>query len=108
MSSAAPLTNAKPLGNPAHLLPVRSSTHAYLILHSDSVPLQPSWTSIITAWLAEDTPSFDYGGFVVGEQNSEAFLFGKQDVSWSDYVSEEQGTYMRSAPGHLGWRSVLR
>lgn len=43
-------------------------------------PFQPSWTSIITAWLAEDTPSFDYGGFVVGEQESEAFLFGKQDV----------------------------
>ncbi|GAA5931817.1 hypothetical protein JCM3775_000050 [Rhodotorula graminis] len=47
-----------PLGNYAHLLP-------------------PSWKSIITAWLAEDTPSFDYGGFVVGETLEEATLWGK-------------------------------
>lgn len=31
----------------------------------------------MTAWLAEDTPSFDYGGYVVGEDLREAFLFGK-------------------------------
>jgi len=49
------------LGDPAHLLP-------------------PSWKSVITAWLAEDTPSFDCGGFVVGEEEQEAFLYGKQDV----------------------------
>ena len=29
------------------------------------------------AWLQEDTPSFDYGGFVVGEAPREAFLLGK-------------------------------
>ncbi|MBW0527917.1 hypothetical protein O181_067632 [Austropuccinia psidii MF-1] len=46
------------LGNPAHLLP-------------------PSWTGIISAWLAEDTPSFDCGGFVVGETDQEAQLLGK-------------------------------
>lgn len=42
--------------------------------------LPPSWQSVITAWLAEDTPSFDYGGFVVGEAESEAFLFCKSSV----------------------------
>jgi nicotinate-nucleotide pyrophosphorylase (carboxylating) len=31
----------------------------------------------ITAWLAEDTPSFDYGGFVVGDAVRTATLFGK-------------------------------
>lgn len=31
----------------------------------------------ITSWLAEDTPSFDYGGFVVGDSVRTATLFGK-------------------------------
>jgi nicotinate-nucleotide pyrophosphorylase (carboxylating) len=50
-----------PLGSPAHLLP-------------------PSWTATVTQWLAEDTPSFDYGGFVVGESDEEAVLLGKAVV----------------------------
>jgi nicotinate-nucleotide pyrophosphorylase (carboxylating) len=39
--------------------------------------LPPSWKPQVTAWLAEDTPSFDYGGYIVGEAHREAFLFGK-------------------------------
>ena len=39
--------------------------------------LPPSWKSQVTTWLQEDTPSFDYGGFVVGEAPREAFLLGK-------------------------------
>lgn len=39
--------------------------------------LPPSWVSQVNVWLAEDTPSFDYGGYVVGEVEREAFLFGK-------------------------------
>ncbi|KAJ3518082.1 hypothetical protein NLJ89_g90 [Agrocybe chaxingu] len=39
--------------------------------------LPPSWKKQITEWLAEDTPSFDYGGYVVGEVEREAFLLGK-------------------------------
>lgn len=39
--------------------------------------LPPSWKSQVTAWLQEDTPSFDYGGFVVGEVEKTAFLLGK-------------------------------
>lgn len=45
-------------GAPAHLLP-------------------PSWKTQVTAWLAEDTPSFDYGGFVVGDAQRTATLWGK-------------------------------
>ena len=45
-------------GNPADLLPV-------------------GWKSQITAWYAEDTPSFDYGGFVVGDSERTATLYGK-------------------------------
>lgn len=48
------------MGSPAHLLP-------------------PSWKTQVTAWLAEDTPSFDYGGYVVGETERTATLLGKSD-----------------------------
>lgn len=30
-----------------------------------------------TAWLQEDVPSFDYGGFVVGDEQKSATLYGK-------------------------------
>jgi len=39
--------------------------------------LPPGWKTDITAWLKEDVPSFDYGGFVVGEDEREAYLLGK-------------------------------
>ncbi|VDC04120.1 unnamed protein product [Peniophora sp. CBMAI 1063] len=39
--------------------------------------LPPNWKTQVAAWLAEDTPSFDYGGFVVGEAHREAYLLGK-------------------------------
>ena len=32
---------------------------------------------MVSAWLEEDCPSFDYGGFVVGESMAEARLLGK-------------------------------
>lgn len=60
-----------PLGSYAHLLP-------------------PSWKAIITSWLAEDTPSFDYGGFVVGEGIEEATLWGKSEVR-TPVLSPRQG-----------------
>lgn len=50
-----------PLGDYSHLLP-------------------PSWKFVITSWLNEDTPSFDYGGFVVGEGKEEAILWCKSEV----------------------------
>lgn len=54
-----PITEGAPVhGNPAHLLP-------------------PSWKRQVTEWLDEDTPSFDYGGFVVGESPAEARLLAK-------------------------------
>jgi len=39
--------------------------------------LPPSWKTQVTAWLAEDTPSFDYAGFVVGDEPRTATLWGK-------------------------------
>lgn len=45
-------------GNVAHLLP-------------------QTYTRMVSAWLEEDCPSFDYGGFVVGDTMSEAKLLGK-------------------------------
>ncbi|KAM0750335.1 nicotinate-nucleotide diphosphorylase [Meredithblackwellia eburnea MCA 4105] len=45
--------------------------------YSDLLP--PSWKSVITQWLAEDTPSFDFGGFVVGQGEEQAILWGKSE-----------------------------
>ena len=42
--------------------------------------LPPTYKRTIAAWLEEDCPSFDYGGFVVGEEMSEAKLLGKSEV----------------------------
>ncbi|CAO1620124.1 unnamed protein product [Parajaminaea phylloscopi] len=39
--------------------------------------LPPTYGQTIAAWLAEDCPSFDYGGFVVGEDVKEASLWCK-------------------------------
>lgn len=40
-----------------------------------------TYKRFVSEWLEEDTPSFDYGGFVVGEELSEAKLLGKSEVS---------------------------
>lgn len=46
--------------------------------HGDLSDLLPShWTTVVTGWLAEDTPSFDYGGFVVGSAPRTAHLLCK-------------------------------
>jgi len=58
MSTASDLQSGQNLG---HLLP-------------------PSWTQDIPRWFQEDTPSFDWAGFVVGEEEQEAWLLGKSGV----------------------------
>lgn len=50
-------------------------------VYGDLAHLLPSgYKSLIAAWLEEDCPSFDYGGFVVGESPGEAKLLGKSKV----------------------------
>lgn len=61
MSSSLGHTELAPGQDLAHLLP-------------------PSWKADVTRWFAEDTPSFDWAGFVVGEEEQEAFLWGKSEV----------------------------
>ncbi|RKO88696.1 Quinolinate phosphoribosyl transferase [Blyttiomyces helicus] len=39
--------------------------------------LPTNWKKLVSSWLDEDTPSFDYGGFVVGETDQVAILYGK-------------------------------
>ena len=58
---------ATELGDPAHLL-------------------SPGWTNVVASWFEEDCPSFDYGGFVVGETQETATLFGKSKVRISPCV----------------------
>jgi nicotinate-nucleotide pyrophosphorylase (carboxylating) len=43
--------------------------------------LPQTYKRYVSEWLEEDTPSFDYGGFVVGEEMSEAKLLGKSEVN---------------------------
>lgn len=43
--------------------------------------LPPGYKRLVSEWLEEDAPSFDYGGFVVGEDMAEARLLGKSEVS---------------------------
>jgi hypothetical protein len=45
--------------------------------------LPQTYKRYISEWLEEDTPSFDYGGFVVGDEMSEAKLLGKSEVHTS-------------------------
>ncbi|KAL8771720.1 MAG: hypothetical protein Q9209_002911 [Squamulea sp. 1 TL-2023] len=42
--------------------------------------LPPTYKRLVSSWLEEDCPSFDYGGFVVGEGVKEARLLGKSPV----------------------------
>ena len=53
-------------------MPTEASHHGSL---SDLLPSH--WTTTVTSWLAEDTPSFDYGGFVVGSAPRTAHLLCK-------------------------------
>lgn len=39
--------------------------------------LPPSWKEDIPRWFHEDTPSFDWAGLVVGEEEQEAVLWAK-------------------------------
>lgn len=55
---------ASDYGNVAHLLPT-------------------TYKQTVAAWLTEDTPSFDYGGFVVGEDEKAATLYGKSAVCFT-------------------------
>lgn len=42
--------------------------------------LPPNFKRVVSAWLEEDCPSFDYGGFVVGEKKAQARLLAKSEV----------------------------
>lgn len=43
--------------------------------------LPETYKRMVSAWLEEDCPGFDYSGFVVGETTAEAKLLGKSAVS---------------------------
>ncbi|KAF8458237.1 Quinolinate phosphoribosyl transferase [Kalaharituber pfeilii] len=57
---------------PARLPPNPASTHGTL-----AHLLPPTYKTTLTAWLHEDCPSFDYGGFVVGTPPTTATLYAK-------------------------------
>ena len=55
--------------------PALASTHGSL-----AHLLPPDYKRTIASWLHEDCPSFDYGGFVVGEDHKTATLYAKSPV----------------------------
>lgn len=65
------MTSASTYGDLRHLLP-------------------GNYKTLITAWLEEDCPSFDYGGFVVGESEGEARLLGKSKVCLDSLLRGEK------------------
>lgn len=72
--------------------------------------LPPSWREDIPRWFAEDTPSFDWAGFVVGEQEQEAVLWGKSGVSiihLRPIAHEDGGVLGLTELGYSRWSSVL-
>jgi nicotinate-nucleotide pyrophosphorylase (carboxylating) len=50
-------------------------------MFSDLIPPE-SLNRIVSQWLTEDCPSFDVGGFVVGETLQTAVLYAKQEVAF--------------------------
>lgn len=54
------------------------------------LPLNGSWKQDIARWIAEDIPSFDYGGYVVGDLQNSATLWCKSDgvVSGVPFANE--------------------
>lgn len=67
----------------------------------------------VREWLAEDIPSFDYGGYVVGDKEEEAVLLGKADgvlagVPFFDAVFREVGcTVQWNLPEGSSFRPVV-
>jgi hypothetical protein len=54
--------------------------------------LPQTYKRLVSEWLEEDTPSFDYGGFVVGEEISEAKLLGKSEVSKHIFIGYQMNS----------------
>lgn len=70
--------------------------------------LPGNYKRLISEWLEEDCPSFDYGGFVVGESEGEARLLGKSKVSHFHSYSEVLLGWELIYLGDCCWRSILR
>lgn len=49
-----------------------------------ALPSQGHWKQDVSRWLAEDVPSFDIGGFVVGDDEKSATLWCKESVRFSN------------------------
>ncbi|KAJ4386513.1 nicotinate-nucleotide diphosphorylase (carboxylating) [Gnomoniopsis smithogilvyi] len=95
--------------------------------HGSLTNLLPShWKTQITTWLAEDTPSFDYGGFVVGDGARTATLYAKSGgivagvpffnevfaqtgctVTWHDGVKEGQHIERTRGGDGAGFKTPL-
>jgi hypothetical protein len=74
--------------------------------------LSPSYKQDIRNWLKEDVPSFDYGGFVVGETREVAILYGKSAVIFYKTFFLKSFlfivvAYLANIIGSCGWYTIL-
>jgi hypothetical protein len=77
-------------------------------MHGNLAHLLPSgFKRQVSSWLEEDTPSFDYGGFVVGEEHTSAKLLGKSKVQDSQDRRLPTTEYTSSQIGYTSGRSIL-
>lgn len=47
--------------------------------HNFEHTLPANWQRLVQTWLDEDLPGFDVGGYVVGDKEETAILYGKAD-----------------------------
>jgi len=52
---------------------------AHGVYRENAQVLGHAWETMIPQWLQEDTPSFDFVGFIVGEKDERAVLLGKAE-----------------------------
>ena len=77
--------------------------------YSAALPPSTQWRQTIKTWLAEDIPTFDFGGLVVGDKIEVAYMYGKTTgilagVPFADAVFEEVGCTVEWPPrGRTGY-----
>lgn len=66
------------------------------------LPVTGEWKQNITLWISEDTSSFDYGGYVVGDKLNNANLYCKQKCVLSGTVFAKE-VYKQCGIANIEW-----
>lgn len=63
----------RPSTHPSQLQQLKRMEHEF------EHTLPANWQKLVQTWLDEDLPGFDVGGYVVGDKEETAILYGKAD-----------------------------